>query len=131
MVRSLLVLARTVFTPTTSDGATKPPSMRSTTTSVPTARPSSPQRRPSTTTTARTRKSHDLLDLVEARVRLADETAFAEEVVKIAAEHPDTFARSKVQYGDDVPRPGLPRDRVLEGAPDASEGLFKVPKVLP
>ncbi len=32
---------------------------------------------------------------------------------------------------DDEPRESLSTDRVLEGAPDASDGLFKVPKVLP
>jgi aspartyl-tRNA(Asn)/glutamyl-tRNA(Gln) amidotransferase subunit C len=31
----------------------------------------------------------------------------------------------------DEPRPGLDRQSVLEGAPDAGQGLFKVPKVLP
>lgn len=31
----------------------------------------------------------------------------------------------------DEPRPGLDRERVLEGAPDPGQGLFKVPKVLP
>ena len=32
---------------------------------------------------------------------------------------------------DDEPRESLSTDRVLEGASDASDGLFKVPKVLP
>jgi aspartyl-tRNA(Asn)/glutamyl-tRNA(Gln) amidotransferase subunit C len=32
---------------------------------------------------------------------------------------------------DDEPRENLSTDRVLEEAPDASDGLFKVPKVLP
>jgi aspartyl-tRNA(Asn)/glutamyl-tRNA(Gln) amidotransferase subunit C len=31
---------------------------------------------------------------------------------------------------DDTPRPGLERDRVLEQAPDAADGLFRVPKVI-
>jgi aspartyl-tRNA(Asn)/glutamyl-tRNA(Gln) amidotransferase subunit C len=30
----------------------------------------------------------------------------------------------------DEPREGIPRDTVLDGAPDPSEGLFRVPKVL-
>jgi aspartyl-tRNA(Asn)/glutamyl-tRNA(Gln) amidotransferase subunit C len=32
---------------------------------------------------------------------------------------------------DDEPRPGLDRERLLEGAPDGGDGLFKVPRVLP
>lgn len=32
---------------------------------------------------------------------------------------------------DDAARPGLSRERALEAAPDAAEGLFRVPRVLP
>jgi aspartyl-tRNA(Asn)/glutamyl-tRNA(Gln) amidotransferase subunit C len=32
---------------------------------------------------------------------------------------------------EDEPRPGLERERLLEGAPDGGDGLFKVPRVLP
>lgn len=32
---------------------------------------------------------------------------------------------------EDEPRPGLDRERLLEGAPDGADGLFKVPRVLP
>jgi aspartyl-tRNA(Asn)/glutamyl-tRNA(Gln) amidotransferase subunit C len=32
---------------------------------------------------------------------------------------------------EDSPRESLDREQVLEGAPDAGAGLFKVPKVLP
>jgi len=35
------------------------------------------------------------------------------------------------RWREDVPRDGLPRERVLEAAPDAAEGLFRVPRVLP
>ncbi|HET8660560.1 MAG TPA: Asp-tRNA(Asn)/Glu-tRNA(Gln) amidotransferase subunit GatC [Micromonosporaceae bacterium] len=31
---------------------------------------------------------------------------------------------------DDVVRPGLPREQVLAGAPDAAEGRFRVPRIL-
>jgi aspartyl-tRNA(Asn)/glutamyl-tRNA(Gln) amidotransferase subunit C len=31
----------------------------------------------------------------------------------------------------DEPRPGLDHERLLEGAPDGGDGLFKVPRVLP
>jgi aspartyl-tRNA(Asn)/glutamyl-tRNA(Gln) amidotransferase subunit C len=33
-------------------------------------------------------------------------------------------------FRDDVARPGLPRDKALAGAPEASEGQFKVPRVV-
>ncbi len=32
---------------------------------------------------------------------------------------------------EDEPQSGLDRERLLEGAPDGGEGLFKVPRVLP
>jgi aspartyl-tRNA(Asn)/glutamyl-tRNA(Gln) amidotransferase subunit C len=32
---------------------------------------------------------------------------------------------------EDEPRPGLDRERLFELAPDAGDGLFKVPRVLP
>ncbi|HZN19960.1 MAG TPA: Asp-tRNA(Asn)/Glu-tRNA(Gln) amidotransferase subunit GatC [Micromonosporaceae bacterium] len=31
---------------------------------------------------------------------------------------------------DDVVRPGLPREQVLAGAPDAAQGRFRVPRIL-
>ena len=31
----------------------------------------------------------------------------------------------------DEPRPGLDHERLLDGAPDGGDGLFKVPRVLP
>ena len=34
-------------------------------------------------------------------------------------------------YREDEPKESLDRERVLEGAPDPGDGLFKVPKVLP
>lgn len=34
-------------------------------------------------------------------------------------------------WREDVPRDGLPRERVMDEAPDAAEGLFRVPRVLP
>jgi aspartyl-tRNA(Asn)/glutamyl-tRNA(Gln) amidotransferase subunit C len=32
---------------------------------------------------------------------------------------------------EDVPQEGLPREQALAGAPDAAEGLFRVPRILP
>ena len=37
----------------------------------------------------------------------------------------------KSRLREDEPRPGLDRERLLEGAPDGGDGLFKVPRVLP
>ncbi len=34
------------------------------------------------------------------------------------------------EWREDAPREGLPRQRVLEGAPDAASGLFRVPRVI-
>ncbi len=34
------------------------------------------------------------------------------------------------EFREDVAREGLARDRVLESAPDAAEGLFRVPRVI-
>jgi len=34
------------------------------------------------------------------------------------------------EWREDAPREGLPRDRALEAAPDAAEGLFRVPRVI-
>ncbi len=34
------------------------------------------------------------------------------------------------EWREDEPRPGLPRERVLEEAPDPAEGLFRVPRVI-
>ncbi|NLW07299.1 MAG: Asp-tRNA(Asn)/Glu-tRNA(Gln) amidotransferase subunit GatC [Clostridia bacterium] len=33
-------------------------------------------------------------------------------------------------FRDDLVRPGLPRDKALAGAPEVSEGQFKVPRVV-
>jgi aspartyl-tRNA(Asn)/glutamyl-tRNA(Gln) amidotransferase subunit C len=33
-------------------------------------------------------------------------------------------------FRDDAPRPGLPRERCLDSAPDAADGLFRVPRIL-
>jgi Asp-tRNA(Asn)/Glu-tRNA(Gln) amidotransferase C subunit len=32
---------------------------------------------------------------------------------------------------DDTPREGLPREQALDPAPDQTEGLFRVPRILP
>lgn len=46
---------------------------------------------------------------------------------------PMSHARVEPAFRADEPRKSLPREPLLEGAPDATgdDGLFKVPKVLP
>jgi aspartyl-tRNA(Asn)/glutamyl-tRNA(Gln) amidotransferase subunit C len=43
---------------------------------------------------------------------------------------PMTHALATGTLREDIPRPGLDRDRVLTAAPDAAEGLFRVPRVI-
>ena len=66
-------------------------------------------------------------------------TAYAERIQALDTEGVTPTSHALLESGregesaarDDTPREGLPRDRVLDGAPEASDGLFKVPKVLP
>jgi aspartyl-tRNA(Asn)/glutamyl-tRNA(Gln) amidotransferase subunit C len=66
-------------------------------------------------------------------------TAYAERIQALDTEDVTPMSHALLESGreggsaarDDVPGESLPRDRVLEAAPDASDGLFKVPKVLP
>jgi len=46
------------------------------------------------------------------------------------AVEPMSHAFTAGAFREDVPREGLPRDRVLESAPDAQDGLFRVPRVI-
>jgi aspartyl-tRNA(Asn)/glutamyl-tRNA(Gln) amidotransferase subunit C len=43
---------------------------------------------------------------------------------------PMSHARVSEIFRPDVPHAGLPRERALESAPDAADGLFRVPKVI-
>jgi len=43
---------------------------------------------------------------------------------------PMSHALTTGAFRADVPREGLARERVLESAPDAKDGLFRVPRVL-
>jgi aspartyl-tRNA(Asn)/glutamyl-tRNA(Gln) amidotransferase subunit C len=43
---------------------------------------------------------------------------------------PMAHAHTTRAFREDEPREGLPRERVLEAAPDPAEGLFRVPRVL-
>ena len=43
---------------------------------------------------------------------------------------PMSHARTTEIFRPDVPQASLPRERALEAAPDAADGLFRVPKVI-
>jgi aspartyl-tRNA(Asn)/glutamyl-tRNA(Gln) amidotransferase subunit C len=43
---------------------------------------------------------------------------------------PMSHAIATGAFREDTPRPGLARDRALAAAPDAADGLFRVPRVL-
>ena len=58
--------------------------------------------------------------------------AYAESIQSLdtAAVPPMSHALTSETLREDVPGPSLPRQKVLESAPDAAEGLFRVPRVL-
>ena len=66
-----------------------------------------------------TRQLAEVLDYAESL------TALDSEVAPAAA---STAAES---FREDRPRPGVPPARALEAAPDAADGLFRVPRVIP
>jgi aspartyl-tRNA(Asn)/glutamyl-tRNA(Gln) amidotransferase subunit C len=43
---------------------------------------------------------------------------------------PMSHALTTGSFREDEPREGLARDRILESAPDPSDGLFRVPRVI-
>jgi aspartyl-tRNA(Asn)/glutamyl-tRNA(Gln) amidotransferase subunit C len=43
---------------------------------------------------------------------------------------PMSHARATGVFRPDTPHEGLARERVLEGAPDPEDGLFRVPRIL-
>jgi aspartyl-tRNA(Asn)/glutamyl-tRNA(Gln) amidotransferase subunit C len=51
------------------------------------------------------------------------------QVVDVSAVEPLAATGAGTLRGDDA-REGLPRERALDAAPDAAEGLFRVPRVL-
>lgn len=48
-----------------------------------------------------------------------------------AAVEPMSHAATLAAFRDDTPRQGLDQERALADAPDASAGLFRVPRILP
>lgn len=64
--------------------------------------------------------------------QLADILAYAESIQALdtSAVPPMSHAGTGERLRDDVPTPGLSREEVLAQAPDAREGLFRVPRIL-
>jgi aspartyl-tRNA(Asn)/glutamyl-tRNA(Gln) amidotransferase subunit C len=58
--------------------------------------------------------------------------AYAESIQALDTEgvEPMSHAGATATLRDDGPGPSLDRDRVLGAAPDAADGLFRVPKVI-
>lgn len=65
--------------------------------------------------------------------QLSEILGYAEQVSEVAAEHvePTThpFAPTDVLRADE-PRPSLPRDAVLAGAPEVEQDRFAVPRIV-
>ena len=64
--------------------------------------------------------------------QLADVLAYAESIQALDTKDVPPMSHALIAGGlrEDEPRPSLPRDEVLEEAPDALDGLFRVPRVL-
>jgi len=64
---------------------------------------------------------------------------YAESLQALDTEHVEPTSHALLEKGlegeaslrADEPRPGLDHERLLDGAPDGGDGLFKVPRVLP
>ena len=58
--------------------------------------------------------------------------AYAESIqaLDVAGVEPMSHAAARETFREDVVREGLPRDAALAAAPDAGDGLFRVPRVL-
>ena len=63
---------------------------------------------------------------------LQDILAYAETIqaIDLGAVEPMSHAAAAEVLREDEPRPSLERERVLAAAPDAADGLFRVPRVL-
>ena len=69
----------------------------------------------------------------ETFARQLDEIlAYAESMQALDTDgvEPMSHAAAAAVLREDEPRPGLDRERVLEAAPDAADGLFRVPRVI-
>jgi aspartyl-tRNA(Asn)/glutamyl-tRNA(Gln) amidotransferase subunit C len=64
--------------------------------------------------------------------QLADVLEYAESLAALdTPPGPDGATPAGSAFREDEPRAGLDPERALEAAPDAAEGLFRVPRVLP
>jgi len=52
------------------------------------------------------------------------------QALDVAQAEPLTAPSAPRELREDNPRQGLDRDRVLQGAPDPQDGLFRVPRVI-
>jgi aspartyl-tRNA(Asn)/glutamyl-tRNA(Gln) amidotransferase subunit C len=52
------------------------------------------------------------------------------QALDVADVPPMSHAQARVSWRDDQPGPSVEREQVLAGAPDAAEGLFRVPRVI-
>lgn len=69
----------------------------------------------------------------EAFARQLDQVlAYAESIQALdtTGVEPMSHAAAREAFREDVPREGLPREAALAAAPDAEDGLFRVPRVL-
>ncbi|PYQ41996.1 MAG: Asp-tRNA(Asn)/Glu-tRNA(Gln) amidotransferase GatCAB subunit C [Acidobacteria bacterium] len=69
----------------------------------------------------------------EAFARQLDQVlAYAESIQALdtTGVEPMSHAAARETFREDVPRPSLPREAALAAAPDAEDGLFRVPRVL-
>lgn len=64
--------------------------------------------------------------------QLEEILAFAEgiQALDTSGVEPMSHAGAATALRDDVVRPGLPTDEAVAAAPDAADGLFRVPRVL-
>ena len=73
----------------------------------------------------------------EEKARFARELqevlSYAETIQALDTEgvEPMSHAAAVEVFREDAPQPSLSRERVLDEAPDASDGLFRVPRVVP
>jgi aspartyl-tRNA(Asn)/glutamyl-tRNA(Gln) amidotransferase subunit C len=69
----------------------------------------------------------------EAFARQLDQVlAYAESIQALDTDgiEPMSHAAATETFREDVPHESLPREAVLAAAPDADEGLFRVPRIL-
>jgi aspartyl-tRNA(Asn)/glutamyl-tRNA(Gln) amidotransferase subunit C len=64
--------------------------------------------------------------------QLDDVLSYAESIQALdtSGVEPMSHALTSEVFRDDEPRPGLDRGQVLAAAPDAADGLFRVPRVI-